>query len=272
MEEKKSKGKKNIFLTIIQIILIAIIAYCLYNIASYYYQNYKNTKQIEQYVELVDEIESEAEAELEVEKNDELSKEQLDFIAKKTIERLKLKNSDIVSFVKIDDFKINNPVTWVEEDNDYYLYKDLEEKYSRPGTIFMNGWNNPDFTDMNTTFFGHNLRTHPEFYAPMFKLLLNLEDPEFVNSKDEFIVQVYTENGYKEYKIFTAYYSHELDDYIMPNRDKDEWVSYLEGLQEKSINDFGIDLEFKEDDKILTLSTCDNVTDEGRFVVHAIEL
>lgn len=275
MENNKPKKKRNFLITIIQIILVAVIFYSAYSIGEYYYQNYKNTKNLEKVNELVDDVENDVNKELNIEdKTDhaELTKEQLDFIAKRTIERLKLENGDIYAFIKAPDFKINNPVTWVHEDNDYYLYKDLEEKYSRPGTIFMNGWNNPDFSDMNITFFGHNLRTHPEFYAPMFKMLLTLEDPEVVKSRDQHIVEVYTEQGYKKYMMFTAYYSHEYDDYILPNRDKSEWVDYLQTLQLKSINDFGLNLQFKEDDRILTLSTCDNVSDEGRFVVHAIEL
>lgn len=275
MENNKPKKKRNFLITIIQIILVAVIFYSAYSIGDYYYQNYKNTKNLEKVNELVDDVENDVNKELNIEdKTDhaKLTKEQLDFIAKRTIERLKLENGDIYAFIKAPDFKINNPVTWVHEDNDYYLYKDLEEKYSRPGTIFMNGWNNPDFSDMNITFFGHNLRTHPEFYAPMFKMLLTLEDPEVVKSRDQHIVEVYTEQGYKKYMMFTAYYSHEYDDYILPNRDKSEWVDYLQTLQLKSINDFGLNLQFKEDDRILTLSTCDNVSDEGRFVVHAIEL
>lgn len=275
MENNKPKKKRNFLITIIQIILVVIILYSVYSIGNYYYQNYKNTKNLEKVNNLVNDVENDANKELNIDdktNHSELTKEQLDFIAKRTIERLKLENKDIYAFVKAPDFKINNPVTWVYEDNDYYLFRDLEGNSSRPGTIFMNGWNNPDFSDMNITFFGHNLRTHPEFYAPMFKMLLTLEEPEVVKSRDKHIVEVYTEQGYKKYMIFTAYYSHELDDYIMPNRNKSDWPEYLQSLQEKSINDFGLDLQFTESDRILTLSTCDNVSDEGRFVVHAIEL
>ena len=278
MEDNKKNNKnkrKNFIITIIQVILLAIILYSAYKIGDYYYQNYKNTKKLEKVNEIVTDLEKEINKELKIDdesNHDKLTKEQLDFIAKRTIERLKLENKDIYAFIKIPEFKINNPVTWVHEDNDYYLFRDLEGNSSRPGTIIMNGWNKPDFSDMNITFFGHNLRTHPEFYSPMFKLLLTLEDPEVVKAKKERIVEVYTEQGYKKYMIFSAYYSHEYDDYIEPNRDKSEWVEYLQGIQEKSINDFGLNLQFKEEDKIITLSTCDNVSDEGRFVVHAIEL
>lgn len=275
MENNKEKRKRNYLIIIIQIILIVIMLYSAYSIGIYYYQNYKNTKNLEKVNILVDSVEHDINKELNIKdktNHSELTKEQLDFIAKRTIQRLKLENDDIYAFVKAPEFKINNPVTWRFEDNDYYLFKDLEENYSRPGTIFLNGWNKPDFSDMNIIFFGHNLRTHPKFYAPMFKMLLTLEDPEVVKSTEQHIVEVYTANGYKKYLIFTAYYTDITDDYISPNRDKSSWVDYLQDLQLKSINNFGLNLQFKEDDKILTLSTCDNVLDEGRFVVHAVEL
>lgn len=274
MEEKeKKKKRRNLILTIIQLILLLIILYSLYNIGIYFYQNYKNTKRLAEVSEIVSKVEKDTEKQLGLNlDNLKLNKEQLDKIAKNTIDRLKTENSDIVSFIKVDEFKLNNPVTYVKEDNDYYLYRDLQEAYSRPGTLFVNGWNNPDFSDMNTTIFGHNLRTHPHFYAPMFKLLLNLENKDFVDAKKEHIVEIYTKEGYKKYKIFSAYYSNEYDNYIKPNRDKSEWVDYLNSIMKKSINDFKTDIKFKESDKILTLSTCDNVTDEGRFVVHAILL
>lgn len=270
------KVKKFVY-NLIQLILIAIIIYCLYNIGTYYYQNYKNTQKISEVNNIVDEIEDETINKLndnvKASGNETLTKEELDALSKNVIARLKKENQDVVSYIKVDEVKINNPVTFTEFDNDYYLYRDLDENTSTPGTLFMNGWNNSDFSDMNTTIFGHNLRVNDKRYAPMFKLLLNYEKEEFVNAKNEHFIEVYTEQGYKKYKIFTAYYTTSYEDYILPNRPVEEWVDYLYDLEEKSIQDFGIDHEFKETDQILTLSTCDeNRNDDfGRFVVHAIE-
>lgn len=275
-----NKKTKNILTNIIQIILVAIIIFSIYKIGTYYYQNYKNTQIINNVQNIVEQIESEntpldggQEVEVSETNKVELSKTQLDQIAIKTIERLKQENADVKAYVKMLDFGINNPVTYRHKDNDYYLYRDLEENYSTPGTLFINGWSDPEFKDMNTTIFGHNLRVGDNF-APMFKQLLTFEDEEVVKSKDEHIIEIYTDQGYKKYKVFSAYYSTTFNDYIKSNREKDVWVEYLESLEDESIHDFKFDPEFTEDTKILTLSTCDEVRgdNKGRFVVQAIEI
>lgn len=157
---------KKVVYNLIQLILIAIIIYCLYNIGTYYYQNYKNTQKISEVNNIVDEIEDEAINKLndnvKAFGNETLTKEELDALSKNVIARLKKENQDVVSYIKVDEVKINNPVTFTEFDNDYYLYRDLDENTSTPGTLFMNGWNNPDFSDMNTTIFGHNLRVNED--------------------------------------------------------------------------------------------------------------
>ena len=262
------KAKKRI-LTVIQIILVAIIIYCAYEIGTYYYQNYRSTKKLNEVSEQVEKIEKDIDVN---NKGKNLTKAEKDELAKKIIKDLKKRNKDIIAFIKAKDFKINFPATYLFEDNETYLSRDLDRNWSKPGTLMVNGYNKPDFTDMNTTIFGHNLGVNSEIYAPMFKLLLNLEKNDFVNSKDEFIIEVYTEQGYHEYKIFTAYFSDTSDYYIQANRNKDEWVDYLNKVKHKSINKFKFDPKFTEKSKILTLSTCDNVTSEGRFVVHALEV
>lgn len=277
------KKTKNMILTLIQIILVSIIVYSLYNIGTYYYENYKSTKKLNQISEEVLDIEkqvlndfdnknvdSESKKEIRIEKPK--TKKQLNEISKKVVTKLKENNGDIVAFIKLDGFKINYPVVYKREDNDYYLFKDLDENWSRPGTIFVNGWSEPDFSDMNTTIFGHNLRTNPEMYAPMFKLLLEFEKKEVVNSKKEHFIEIYTEQGYKKYKIFSSYFSDANNDYIESNRDRGIWVDYLNELRNKSTQDFSDSYKFNEDTKIVTLSTCDNDTDIGRYVVHAYEL
>ncbi|WP_282926931.1 class B sortase [Helcococcus kunzii] len=286
-----NKKKKNIVLTIVQLVLVAIIIYSLYNIGSYYYQNYKSTKALKKITEEVSSIEENILNKSDVaginnvtgvknstgNKNESkeernIPKKSRDQVAKEVVAKLKERNKDIIGYIKVEGVKIDYPILYTKEDNDYYLFRDLDGNWSRPGNIFLNGWNNPDFSDMNTTVFGHNLRTNPEKYAPMFKLILNFDNEEFVNSKKEHIIEIYTEEGYKKYRIFSGYYSNISNDYMEANRDKRIWVDYLKNIKNKSTHDFGVDYKFSEDTKIVTLSTCDNDTDEGRYVVHAYEI
>lgn len=267
------KKKKNLLLTLIQLILIAIILFSLYRIGTYLYQNWSNTQITNKVVDIVEQVEREDFGSTQNNESEDVAEDiDLDELSKRIIERLKTENEDIVSYIKFEEVKINNPVVYRKEDNDFYLYKDLNKNYSAPGTLFLNGWNKPDYTDMNTTIFGHNMRVWDGFMAPMFKLLLNFEDAEFVNAQDSYFVEIYTEHGYKKYEVFSAYYSNRYNDYIQANRPVEEWVDYLNSIKEESINEFDFNHEFVETDQILTLSTCDEVrgNDEGRFVVHAL--
>lgn len=270
------KKKKNIIYTIIQLILVAVIIYSLYNIGTYYYQNYKSTKALKNITDEVSKIEEKLllnkKENKENKDSNNTTKIDKDQVGKEVVLELEKKNKDIIGYIKVDGLKIDYPIVYIKEDNDYYLFRDLDGNWSRPGNIFLNGWNKPDFSDMNTTIFGHNLRTDPEKYAPMFKLLLEFENKSYVDSKDQHIIEIYSEQGYKQYRIFSAYYSDISNDYIEANRDKNIWVDYLNGLRDKSTNDFFADYKFTEDTKIVTLSTCDNDTDEGRYVVHAYEI
>lgn len=284
--EKKTKKKRNFIITFIQIILFAIMIYSGYQIFSYYYENYKSTQQLKEANKLVNEVEKDFNKNLSLENKDKkkdndnqekkLSKKELDERAKLVVKKLKEKNSDVVGYVKFEEAKINFPILYKKGNNSYYLWKDLNKNFSRPGSIFLNGGNEPDFKDMNTTIFGHNLRTNPEQFAPMFKLLLQFEDKKNVDPNKEYFVEIYTEEGYKKYKVFTAYYSTSNDDYILSQRNKNNWTKYLDERKDKSINKFTDPQPFTSDDKILTMSTCDygdgEFGNDGRFVVQAVEV
>lgn len=299
MKNERRTKKKNTILILIQVLLIIIMLYSGYQIFTYYYENYRSSKQLKEANSLVEDIESEFNSKIlnetinkkvketvtEANDNDnngenteevKLSKEELDEKAKLVVQKLKEKNSDVVGYVKFDEAKIKFPILYKEGSNQYYLWKDLNKNPSRPGSIFLNGYNNSDFLDMNTTLFGHNLKTNPDQFAPMFKLLLQFEHSENVDQNKEYFVEIYTENGYKKYKVFTAYYSTSNDDYILSSRDEKNWVKYLNERKEMSINKFSEPEAFVSEDKLLTLSTCDDgdgeFGDAGRFVVQAIEV
>lgn len=280
----EKKKKRNFIITFIQIILLAVMLYSGYQIFNYYYENYKSTQQLREANELVEKVEEQFENNKNKENDNSkkekkerpLTKEELDNRAKLVVKSLKEKNSDVVGYVKFKEARINFPILYKEGSNSYYLWKDLYKNFSRPGSIFLNGYNKSNFEDMNTTIFGHNLRTNPDQFAPMFKLLLQFENKKNVDPNKEYFVEIYTEEGYKKYKVFTAYYSTSNDDYIVTGRDKKNWAKYLNERKDKSINKFTDPQPFESDDKILTLSTCDygdgEFGDAGRFVVQAVEV
>lgn len=266
------KKFKKWFLTLIQIGLLGVMIYSGHQIGTYYYENYRNSQKLKETNNIVEEIENKSKVKLN--ESEEERKHRLDALAKTVIENLKKKNQDIVAFIKFPEAKISFPVAWAENDNFKYLWSDLDLNNSRPGTIFLNGFNNPDFNDMNSTLFGHNLRTNAEFFAPMFKLLLDFDDPSKVDTSRDYFIEIYTEEGYRRYQVFSGYYSDAYDNYIFTNIDVQEWTDYLNTRKDRSAVNYNVNHEFKMGDKLLTLSTCDyadtEVGEDGRFVMHAV--
>lgn len=259
------KKTKNRILTIIQILLLVFIVYNVYQIGSYYYSRYKAQKNYDQTSKIFEEV-------VNKDKDKKLSPEELkalrDENSKKLIADLKKKNEDIVSYIRINDTRIDYPIVY--KDNSYYLRRDINKEYSIPGTIFIEETNKPDFSDRNTTLYGHNMSNASVNFAPMFKELEQYADADFVKTGKARNIEIYTPNGFLEYEIISAYYIDAYSDYRSFDMSDEEWVKYANNLINKSKVDYGYDKKIGPDDKLLTLSTCDNVEDIGRFVVHAI--
>lgn len=277
--------KKKI-IKLIQFILIIIIAYSLYNIGSYYYGRYKAGKEFDSYKDLVSDsykqVETRDEKKEEKEEKEDFDifsimtredfkkyKSQYDEVAKKSLAKFKAKNEDIVSYINIPGMSVKYPIVF--KDNDFYLRRNLAKEYSWAGSIFIEETNKPDFSDMNTVIYGHNMSNSYIKTAEMFSPIIKFDDEKFVKSREEHFIDIFTENGVQRYKIFSAYYVDASVDYRTTNMDAKDWLTYLENFKSKSLVDFG-PVEFDENTKIITLSTCDNVNDDGRFALHAIKL
>ena len=51
---------------------------------------------------------------------------------------------------------------------------------------------------------------------------------------------------------------------------KEEKLQYMQKLIDRSARDFDFKRSIKEDDKMITLSTCDDYSYNGRLIVHGI--
>ena len=81
-------------------------------------------------------------------------------------------------------------------DDETYLRKSFDGTNSFAGSIFMEGINNPEFTDVNTIIYGHNMRN-----LSMFGLLKKYtRDDKYYDSNKYF--QIITPNYAYRYLIF----------------------------------------------------------------------
>ena len=153
---------------------------------------------------------------------------------------------------------INYPILQ-GQDNEEYLYKDINNEYIVSGSIFMNYLNN-GFDDQNTVLFGHNMKN-----GTMFANLKKYKEEDFFYNNND--IEIELSNGqYLKYKVFSVYITDINDNYTKTSfEDKDEYKEFLERIKNKSI--YKSDISVNENDKIITLSTCSYEFDDARLVV-----
>lgn len=168
------------------------------------------------------------------------------------------KNIDYREWIKIDNTNINYPILQ-GQDNEEYLYKDINNEYIVSGSIFMNYLNN-GFDDQNTVLFGHNMKN-----GTMFANLKKYKEEDFFYNNND--IEIELSNGqYLKYKVFSVYITDINDNYTKTSfEDKDEYKEFLERIKNKSI--YKSDISVNENDKIITLSTCSYEFDDARLVV-----
>lgn len=248
---------------VIRFILLIVIVVCLAILGKRgydYWTNIQNNKHIAGLIkESQDEIGDGDENLSPEEKLKKLEKQNL-YLLKK----FKEENSDVVAVIEIPGTPIKYPLLHAD-DNSFYLRKGLNKEYDLAGSIFMDTNNNTDLNDDNTVIYGHHLELES-----MFTPLDQYRKQDFAEKHTTMYIT--TEEGLREYEIFSAYGIPSDYDYrtleFMYDADK---IPYFEKLQNNSEVDLG-SREFTEDDTIVTLSTCQYDYDDQRLAVHAVRI
>lgn len=248
---------------VIRFILLIIIIVCLAILGKRgydYWTNIQNNKHIAGLIkESQNEIGDDDENLSPEEKLKKLEKQNL-YLLKK----FKEENSDVVAVIEIPGTPIKYPLLHAD-DNSFYLRKGLNKEYDLAGSIFMDTNNNTDLNDDNTVIYGHHLELES-----MFTPLDQYRKQDFAEKHTTMYIT--TEEGLREYEIFSAYGIPSDYDYrtleFMYDADK---IPYFEKLQNNSEVDLG-SREFTEDDTIVTLSTCQYDYDDQRLAVHAVRI
>ena len=178
-----------------------------------------------------------------------------------TYDKLLTINKDVVGWLKVNNTKINYPVTQTNN-NDYYLSHDIYGNQVRTGWVFMDYRNNTKELDKNTIIYGHNLKS-----GYMYGELLNTTNSGWYKNQDNLIITFNTLNKEMKWKVFSIYRVDNTSEYLKTSFSLDaEFLEFVDNIKSKSINDFNV--EVTSTDKILTLSTCSGIN--RRLVVHAV--
>lgn len=254
------------FMKIFRSILVIIIIGCLVILGKRFYDyrtNAKNNKYIESVLNMVDEDTPTEEKASDIPKEDaDWAKKEKKFM--KVVEELKAQNSDVVGFIEIPALNIAYPIL-KGPDNDFYLRKGLNKQYDIAGSIFIDANNSKDLNDDNTVIYGHHLEIDS-----MFTRLHELRDQDFAQKNRQ--IYITAEDGLREYEIFSVFGTPAEYDYRTLNfKYPEEKINYLDKL--KSNSEVSLDTRaFKEDDQIITLSTCEYDYDDQRLAVHAVRV
>lgn len=185
-----------------------------------------------------------------------------------TSRNLYLENADMVGWIQIEGTSIDYPVMQTPADPNYYLKHDFEKNYTDYGCPFMQADCDALAPSDNLIIYGHNMKD-----GSMFADLARYRSKDFWQAHKT--VWFDTELGSRAYEIFAVVHTTVQADaadafpfYLFVNAaSPEDFADYVSSCQALALYDTGIFAEYG--DKLLTLSTCDNITDDGRLLVIA---
>ena len=243
--------------------LVAIL--CLGYVIFYYYLYERNSNEYEHLASLKTEDNITVNNEVHINYTKEEEKKELVVLEK--YKKLFSQNKSLIGWIKIDDTNIDYPVMQTVN-NEYYLDHNYNQQYDKNGSIFLD--KDCDITNPGTNMiiYGHHMKSGKMFGN--LKLYSNKsyydEHPiiQFDTIYEEGryqIMYVFRSRIYNEDEIVFKYY--QFFDVATP----EEFDSNMSEMAKISLYDTGVTAKYG--DKLITLSTCDNSEQDGRFVVVA---
>lgn len=244
---------------IIQIILICAILYSAFKIGVYVYDR---VTAYQKYSAIEDEVNEIRGMPKEDSKKLKAPEKVIDY--HKIMEKLKARNGDAVGYIDIQGTVTHYPIVQTS-DNEYYLYRGMDEKYSVDGTPFMDYRNKSDYSDMNTIIYGHTMKNADDIFSP-----INYYYEQDYVDKSPKTFTITHENGVSYYRIFSVYLINETEEYRETDMYEDDWIEFLNNSRARSAAEFGYDKEFDGESKIVTLSTCTKHSSSDRTVMVGV--
>lgn len=166
-------------------------------------------------------------------------------------------SEDAVAWLYLPDTKINYVIAQAE-DNEYYLHRLLDGTGANCGTLFMDYRCSAGFTDYNTVIYGHHMKD-----GTMFASLMEYQEQEYYEAHPVMYLYV---PGHRYTLELIAGYTTDTEDivYSIPAT-KEDRDTMLANAYRHSTFESGVIA--KEEDRLVTLSTCSYAYDDGRYVV-----
>ena len=243
--------------------LVALL--CLGYVFFYYYLYERNSNEYEHLASLKTEETVATDTQVHINYTKEEEKKELVVLEK--YKKLFSQNKSLIGWIKIDDTNIDYPVMQTVN-NEYYLDHNYNQQYDKNGSIFLD--KDCDITNPGTNMiiYGHHMKSGKMFGN--LKLYSNKDyydkhpiiqfDTIYEEGRYQ-IMYVFRSRIYNEDEIVFKYY--QFLDVATP----EEFDSNMSEMAKISLYDTGVTAKYG--DKLITLSTCDNSEQDGRFVVVA---
>lgn len=177
-------------------------------------------------------------------------------------------NSDFAGWITIPGTEIDYPVMQaVSESSDFYLDHNFDGEKDINGSIFLDSRNNLKEPNDNLVVYGHNMKS-----GMMFGGLKEYLDKKYWQ-EHKFITfhTIYEEAEYEIMAVCLSKVEEETDSFkyydFIDAGNKKVFKRYLKNI--KTLNIMDEDMEISYGDKLLTLSTCNNYTQDGRLFLVA---
>lgn len=177
------------------------------------------------------------------------------------------KNKKLIGWLKIDDTDIDYPVMQTSN-NEYYLDHNYNQEYDKNGSLFLDKDCDVVHRNTNLIIYGHHMKS-----GKMFGNLNRYSSEDYCKNHSTIqfdtiyekgtyeVMYVFRSRIYNEDEVVFKYYQ------FFDAASEKEFESNMQEMAALSLYDTGVTANYG--DELLTLSTCDNSEQDGRFVVVA---
>lgn len=175
-------------------------------------------------------------------------------------------NPDMVGWISIEGTRIDYPVMYTPEAPEYYLHRNFEKEYASCGLPFADAGCSFDPRSDNIILYGHHMKD-----GSMFHDLNNYKEEAFYKAHP--LIQFDTRWSYGTYQIIAVFKTQVDTSSAWPYYEfiqaetPEAFTEFVSQCQSRALYNTGNTAEYG--DQLLTLSTCEYSTENGRMVVVA---
>jgi sortase B len=245
--------KKGIRVILI-VVLLGIFALSAYKIGEYYYSRLQSEKMQQTLIGQVVTVQPPAPP-VSQEEPDATPVEQAPIAV--DFEALAAQNPDVIGWIYLENTCIHYPVMQAGS-NDEYLHRLFDGTWSFSGTPFADYRHSGDFTDFQTTVYGHNMKN-----GTMFAPITQYQSQEFYEENP--VMWLLTPDGSYKVELIAGLLTDDKGIAQLSTVSKTQAEDFLAEIREKSTFRSGV--EATAEDRYLILSTCHYGFENARYAV-----